>query len=302
MIWNIFKYSIKNILRNKFLSFSSVLVLILLMFFINILLVLHNVGFKLIDSINDKMSISLYLNDSYDENDLEVINLMNWIKTLSKEIDVQYKTKEVLLEELRTQDPKLVWILEWENPLPNTILISNIWLDQYTSVNDLIKKRIEILDNSWDAQSTQSFVDYDEQYNRIINIISILNILKVWLYIIIWIFLLSIAVIVYSIIWNFIYYYRDEIYITKLVGWSNIFIYWPFVLQWIIYTFVSFLFAMTLFILLLKNISYIFSWDHSFDFIYNNLWMIMWIELIVFVLIWALSWYVSSKKYVKNHG
>jgi cell division protein FtsX len=63
MLARIAKYSIKNILRNKFLSFSSVLVLTLLMFFINILVVLHDVSFKLIDSINSKLTISLYLED-----------------------------------------------------------------------------------------------------------------------------------------------------------------------------------------------------------------------------------------------
>ena len=63
MLTRIAKYSLKNILRNKFLSFSSILVLTLLMFFINILVILHDVSFKLIDSINSKMTISLYLQE-----------------------------------------------------------------------------------------------------------------------------------------------------------------------------------------------------------------------------------------------
>jgi len=80
MLTRIAKYSIKNILRNKFLSFSSILVLTLLMFFINILVVLHDVSFKLIDSINSKMTISLYLDDKYDKNSIEVIDLIEDIK------------------------------------------------------------------------------------------------------------------------------------------------------------------------------------------------------------------------------
>ena len=63
MLKRIAKYSVKNILRNKFLSISSVLVLTLLMFFINILIILHDVSFKLIDIVNSKMTISLYLED-----------------------------------------------------------------------------------------------------------------------------------------------------------------------------------------------------------------------------------------------
>ena len=70
------KYSIKNILRNKFLSFSSVLVLTLLMFFINVLVVLHSVSFKLIDSVNSKLTISLYLKEENDKNTKEVVSLI----------------------------------------------------------------------------------------------------------------------------------------------------------------------------------------------------------------------------------
>jgi len=82
MLTRIAKYSLKNIMRNKFLSFSSILVLTLLMFFINILIILHDVSFKLIDSINSKMTISLYLEEGYDKNSIEVIDLIEDIKLI----------------------------------------------------------------------------------------------------------------------------------------------------------------------------------------------------------------------------
>ncbi|MDP2396510.1 MAG: hypothetical protein Q8S84_06360 [bacterium] len=80
MLSRIAKYSVKNILRNKFLSVSSVLVLTLLMFFINILVILHDVSFKLIDSINSKLTISLYLDEEYTKTSVEVIDLIDDIK------------------------------------------------------------------------------------------------------------------------------------------------------------------------------------------------------------------------------
>lgn len=299
MLKRILKYSIKNILRNKFLSISSIVVLMLLMFFINILLVLHNVSFKLIDSINSKLSISLYLRENFDKNSLEVIDLMNSLQNVSKTVHIDYKSKEALLEELKQKDPKLVWILENENPLPNTILISNIGLNEYVLLNDNIEKKIYMLDNWNKLEQKENFTDYKAQYKRIIKVIAVLNILRVWLYVIIGIFLLSISVIVYSIIGNFIYYYRDEIYITKLVWWDNFFIHWPFVFQWMIYTFLSFLGSATIFLILLNNLGFIFSLDSSFDFISNYFNIILLFELIIFILIWALSWYFSSKKYIK---
>lgn len=300
MFTRILKYSLKNILRNKFLSISSVLVLILLMFFINILLVLHNVSFKLIDSINSKLSISLYLKENYDRNSSEVVKLVQNLEDISKNIETDYRSKEELLDELREKDPKLVWILENENPLPNTIVVSNIGLNDYFALNDKIQNMIHILDNWNKIENKENFTDYEGQYKRIIKVIATLNVLRIWLYVIISIFLLSISIIVYSIIWNFIYYYRDEIYITKLVWGNNFFIHGPFVFQWIIYTFVSFLWSASIFVLLLNNLSFILSSDHSFDFILNYFDFILFWELIVFTMIGALSWYFSSKKYINN--
>ena len=80
MLLRLLRYAVKNILRNTFLSISSVLILTLLMFFINILIVLHSVSIKLIDGVNEKLTISLYLKDDYNKNSLEVIDLLSDIK------------------------------------------------------------------------------------------------------------------------------------------------------------------------------------------------------------------------------
>lgn len=77
MFYRLLKYAIKNILRNKFLSFSSVLVLALLMFFINILMIMHNLSNNLIEAVNSKLTISLYLKDEFPKDNLEVVKLMD---------------------------------------------------------------------------------------------------------------------------------------------------------------------------------------------------------------------------------
>lgn len=264
MLFRILKYSLKNILRNKFLSISSILVLSLLMFFINILLVLHNVSFKLIESINAKLSISLYLKEEYDKNSIEVIDMINDIKNFSSSIKVEYKTKDEVLEELRKKDPELVNILERTNPLPATIALSDIQLQEYERLNAIIENKLFIL-ISQKTKGKDYFSNYTSQYQRIEKVINILNILQIGLYAIIGIFIISIAIIVYSIIGNFIYYYKDEIYITRLVGGSNAFIYGPFVFQGMIYNFLSFFIASVIFVFLLKNLNFLFSGTFSFD-------------------------------------
>lgn len=298
MLTRIAKYSIKNILRNKFLSFSSVLVLTLLMFFINILFILHDVSFKLIDSINSKLSISLYLDEPYDNNKLEVIGLMEdieeiWLWDIGWWIWIEYKTKEDILDDIRIKEPWLVKILERSNPLPETIVLSNIKLDQYEDINKIIENKLYIL--SKDEVDQEYFANYNSQYKKIKNIINVLDLLQFWLYVIIAIFIVSISVIIYSIIWNFIYYYRDEIYITRLVWWSKQFIYGPFVLQWSIYSFLSFLLSLFIFILILNKLNTNFNELYYFTFSSY----LFFIEMLVFVFIGWAAWYFSSKKYLK---
>jgi cell division protein FtsX len=145
MFPRLLKYASKNILRNTFLSASSVLILTLLMFFINILLVLHDVSFRIIDSINEKLTISLYLDEEYDKNSIEIIDLQNDIKKAIPEIAISYKTKDEVLEELRERDPELVNILERQNPLPETITLENIPLKKYENLNTIIENKLFVL-------------------------------------------------------------------------------------------------------------------------------------------------------------
>ncbi len=299
MLTRITKYSLKNIMRNKFLSFSSILVLTLLMFFINILIILHDVSFKLIDSINSKMTISLYLENWYNKNSIEVIDLIEDIRKIDAntaekwKINVIYKTKEDILEDIRVKEPDLVKILERNNPLPETIILSNIKLNQYEDLNKIIENKLFLLSKQEDDKDY--FANYTSQYLRITHIIKVLDILQLGLYVIIWIFLISISIIIYSIIWNFIYYYKDEIYITRLVGWSKKFIYGPFVIQWGIYSFIAFVLSFIIFIFILKNLNWSF-WEL---YMFKVQIPISILEMIIFVLIWGFAWYLSSKKYLK---
>ena len=296
MFFRLFKYAVKNILRNKFLSISSVLVLTLLMFFINILVILHNVSFKLIDSINSKLTISLYLKDDYNQNSHDIKALLSEIHKFSNWIKLDYKTKYEVLEDLKKRDPDLVRIIEWDNPLPDTINLSDIQIIEYEGLNEIIEKRSFLLSitNAW----SDHIASYKTQYDRIMKVIVILKTLQIWLYFMVSLFLLAISIIVYSIIWNFVYHYKDEIYITKLVWWSDSFIHGPFTIQWILYSTIAFIISISLFIILLSNIGVLFpeSW-YSFD-IDTRYEMIFFLEFVVFAILGWFSWYLSSKKYL----
>ena len=294
MLFNITKYSVKNILRNKFLTISTILVLTLLMFFINVLQILDSVSVKIISGINSKMSISLYLKEWVSRDSLEVLTLKDNIGNINKNIDFNYKTKDQILLEMKQKEPELVKILENDNPLPETIVLSNIEIEDYEKVNKVVENQFSILLNN--DIDKDYFANYKTQFKRISQVISILNILKVWVEVIILIFFVSIAVITYSVIWNFIYYYKNEIYITRLVWWAKSFIYWPFILQGIIYSIISFFISLFMFVLLLKNLNSTF-WEY-FEFVVST--EVTLLQLLIFIFIGWISWYLSSRKYLKQ--
>jgi cell division protein FtsX len=190
--------------------------------------------------------------------------------------------------------------LEKQNPLPNTITISKIPLSDYKKLNYIIEWKLYLFWWNDNLNSKDLFSSYSSQYNRINSRIIILNSIILWLYVIIGMFVFAIWVISYSIIWNFIYYYRDEIYITKLVWWSKAFIYGPFSLQGVIYSMIAFLISLWLFYGFIKlGITFdILNITYVFNDIFEKSKYIFLFELLLFMVIWALSWYSSSKKYL----
>lgn len=297
MLYRLFKYSIKNILRNKFLSFSSVIVLGLLMFFVNLLMIMHNLSNNLIQAINSKLTLSLYLKDEYTKEHITVKNLMDDIHLALPQVEIEFKTKDQVLEEMRKQDEELVSIIKSQNPLPATINLSNIKMEEYEKLNIIIEWKYGILTDF----KTNSNYDYRTQYERILKIIAILKTLKLALYIIIGVFLLSIFVITYSIIGNFIYHYRDEIYITRLVWGGNSFIYGPFVFQWIIYSVIGFFLSTNIFLVFVNNASILFDKSSVRQYIVNSdLNYILLTQLFIFIGIGALSSLLSARRYMKN--
>ena len=298
MLIRILSYAIQNSLRNKFLSISSILILTLLMFFINILIVIHGVSFRIIDAINERLTISLYLKDEYDQNSPDVITLMNNLRQNIPHILISYKTKDDVLEEIRARDPELVNILELQNPLPETITLENIPLQDYERLNTIIESKSFILLDAWLGDDEDFFSSYGAQFERINTVIQVLHILQIGLYVVIVTFIISIAIIVYSIIWNFIYYYRDEIYITRLVWGSKLFLSGPFTLQAMMYVGISFVFSTLLFLLLIANISFILDLTGIQDVYPGNIGIVMILQALLFLAVWALSWFFSSQKYI----
>lgn len=151
------------------------------MFFVNLLMILHNLSNTLIDAVNSKLTLSLYLKDEYTKESLSVEYLLDEIRSTLPDVLIEFKSKEEVLEDMRKQDEELVNIIKTQNPLPATMNISNIKIEEYEILNRIIEGKYGMLT---DFKNNTSY-DYRVQYERILSILAILNTLKLALYIII---------------------------------------------------------------------------------------------------------------------
>lgn len=297
----ILKYALKNTKRNAFLSLSSILVLSLIIFFINILLLVNYTTGYLINNINSRLTISLNLKPWYTSENSEVIELISSIKSFDSVLKTDYVSSEDAFSILKNRDPELAKVVETEkdNPLPSSIIVKNIGLNQYEWFDAIVSKYKNII--SYDEQKSRKVIwDYKNQYDRINSVIKVLNSIKFWVFSVIGFFVFSVFIIIYNTIWNFIFFYRDEIKITKLVWWDNIFIYGPFTIQWIIYTFVSSFLSITIFIYLIKTINFYLIDDFPKfvnAFLVSNFSNFL-AEFFLMIFIWAFSWFISSRKFI----
>ena len=261
----ILKYAIKNIIRNPFLSISSIGVIALIAFFINILLLVNHATHSMVNRIEDRLSLSVYLRNSYTDRNSEVIQLLSDLKALGQGITIAYESPADALAKLKKLDPELVKVIEndSDNPLPASIIISKINREQYEAVDDTVGKYKNII--VFDEKASKNkLIDYRAQYKKIQSLTGVVNNVIVGVYFIIGFFIFTVFLIVYSIIGNFVFYYRDEIKITKLVGGDNVYVYGPFSIQGLLYTTIASVASLTLFIYILWSLPFSLFDDATF--------------------------------------
>ncbi|EKD29403.1 MAG: Cell division protein [uncultured bacterium (gcode 4)] len=295
------KYALKNTIRNPFLSLSSILVISLLIFFINTLFFIEYVTTSLTENINDRMSLSLNLKPGYTGDNSEVIAAISALKQASPSVSIEYLSKEEAFEILKKRDQELVRIIEGdkENPLPSSIVIKNIPLGEYPQIDTIVKRFKGIIQYN-EERSQKSLVDYHSQYERIQGLINILLSIRYGIYGIISLFIFSVFIIIYNSIGNFVFFYRDEIKIIRLVGGENIFIYGPFSIQGFLYTLAAYALGTSVFVYLIKNINFSLITDFPlfidrFFVLYGNIFLI---ELAVVTIVGVLSGFLSSRRFI----
>lgn len=164
----IFKYALKNVARNSFLSFSTVLVLSLMTFFIYVLFFIEYVASSLIGNISDRLSLSLNLRPGFSDTSRDIVELTNGLRAVDGAVEVHYVSNAEAFEILKKRDPELARVIESDkdNPLPSSLSVKNVPISKYAELDAVVSKYRDAV--QYDAGTgKKTIVDYRAQYDKI---------------------------------------------------------------------------------------------------------------------------------------
>lgn len=295
--YRVVKFSFQDFYRNIWLSLVTVIILILALFTVNMLLVVKVIGDTAVNAIKEKIDINLFLNTESTEN--EILALKAQISAFEEVKEVTYISKAEALENFKNNHRDNPQVLEalrelGKNPLTPTLVIKPNNLNQF----DGLINRINSIDS--EIIESRNFTNYKELLEKINIITKKVTDAGIFLSSI---FIFISILVVYNSIRIAIYTHKMEIAIMKLVGASNWFIQFPFLISGWFYTVIGVGFVMIVFYPFLSLLQpYLEAFFVGYDvnlisYFYTNAFVIFGLEFLVAGFINMLASLLAVRKY-----
>lgn len=215
--------------RNIWLTIVTITILILALFSINMLLTVNVITQAAMNSVKEKIDVNLYLKPETAED--KILALKAEISNYSQVKEIKYISKAEAMEAFKAKHQNNPEVLEalrqlGENPLTPTLIIKANNIEQY---DELISKLNKI---DSDIIESRNFKNHKSILEKIDNISHKVNEIGIFISLV---FIIISILVVYNAIRVAIYTHRKEIGIMKLVGASNWFVKFPFLISSIIF-------------------------------------------------------------------
>lgn len=285
-------------MRGGWLAFISVSVLVLSMCVMNIFYVVGNSINGFMQSVQEKESVSVYLEPTLLDHEIQEIkaDLENNPDIKS----VEYISKEVALENFKKDNADEDFIMQalqeiGENPLLPVLVVKAHNHNQYVKIQDYVQ--------NFQFSEKIARINYEksrEEMNKLNSIVE--NIRKIGIRLGI-VFVVISILIIFNTIKLVIYAQRKEIKIMRLVGASNSYIRLPFIFSGIIIGVMSAVIATGLLFALLKFIDQYFPSiipsGNLVMFFMNNFWKLFGAQVAFGVVIGIFSSLIAMRRYLK---
>ncbi len=232
--YRVFKFAFQNFWRNIWLSLITVSMLILTLLTVNVLVVLNVVTTTAIDSIEEKIDVSVYFTP---ETSLEIVQgAQGYLQALPQVVDAQLITSDEALErftERHETEEEIMRSLEevGDNPFGPSLIVKARSSKDFDFI-------LESLDNPQyrDYIEKKEFDDYED---IIASINSVTDRARLFGLALSGIFLLIAILIVFNTVRVAIFIHKEEISIMRLVGASSTFIRAPFLIEAALFSLVA---------------------------------------------------------------
>jgi len=249
-MWTSFKRIVKagfiGFWRNTFVSAAAIFVMTIALFVIGATMMIDTLLGVSLDNIQKKVDINIYFVPTAEQDDIDV--LQNSLEALPDVEDVVFTSREDALAaftELHKNDETIMQGLEelGENPLGASLSIRAKSTDQYEGIAAFLEEK----KLSEDPQKPLiDEINFQKNQEAIDKLTAIINAVERSTFITMIILIISAILITYNTIRLIVFTSKDEISVMRLVGASNTFIRGPFILQGLMYGFISGILALLL--------------------------------------------------------
>ncbi len=240
-IYRIIKNALSHLVRQRLLFGATLVVMVMTLFAFGSLIVGNHVLTSALDSIQNKIDISVYFKTTTPED--QILAMQQTLEQMSEVKNVQYISKDQALQNFEQQhanDPTISQALTelGSNPLSASLNIKANNPNNYQDIANYL--------NSTSVNSMIENVSYNQNQLVIQRLAAILNISREAGIILTIVLALAATLIAFNTLLIGIYSNREEVEIMRLVGASNAFIRGPYVIEGVIYGIIAALISLAI--------------------------------------------------------
>ncbi len=288
-----------NYSRNFWLSLAATAVMVITLFIISSLLILRALTNLSLETIQEKVDVSVYFQLNVSEN--AIAQIQDQIKLLPQVRSVSYipsVTARDKFKELHKEEPLLIESVEQftdaENPFPASLAIRVNNLSDYSTIINIFK------DPKFNPY-VKKITDKRDVVDRLTHITNAIKNLGLALTLV---FSIVTVIVMFNTIRLTIYNRREEIEIMRLVGAANSYIRGPFLVEGILYGLAG---ALTTAVLLYPimffltpRVSAFLELDvRQFNYLGLNFWVLFLLQCLTGILLGVVSSTIVVRRYLR---
>lgn len=299
----IFKTGLLNFIRNAWLGMAAIAVMVITLTIILFSVIANATFANTVQSITDRIDISVYLKDSVDVKTRD--KLVSQLQALENVKSVTYVSKDEALETYRQQNidnPDLLQAInQTDNPLPSSLQIKPRDPNKIESIRTFLEKKdVKALQSdetsySGDRKAAIDKITSATSFFRKAGVVGVA------------VFAVISMLIIFNTIQMAIFNRRDELTIMRLLGASTNFIRGPFIVESMLYGVVSGVLSLVIIHTIFSITARAFEAsslglldiNYSNKYFASHYWLFLASQLGIGMLIGAISSLIATRRYLK---